>query len=277
MARKAEENAISLFSFQDIITSITGIMFLVVLLLLLIAVTSRPAAKPAEAPARELQRQLDELRRQLTDCEAAERDLDGKLAELRKLSPEMLAARLAELNRELGAVRTAAEHAVREKTRLEARLAEQTRRMEETVRRRDELQRQSAERQQKLEERARELENARQQAERNARVVDYVVDRASSKNPVLAELGSDGIQLLVLSENRHEDFRKPGQAAESAAEFLKWVRARSAQHEYYSILVKPGGFRYAEALASQLREMGLERGLEILPDDRTTIFAEAKP
>ena len=41
MARKSNnESAISLFSFQDIITSITGIMFLIVLLLLLVMFSS---------------------------------------------------------------------------------------------------------------------------------------------------------------------------------------------------------------------------------------------
>ena len=42
MSKKDDSPAISLFSFQDIITSITGIMFLVVLLLLLLIFESKP-------------------------------------------------------------------------------------------------------------------------------------------------------------------------------------------------------------------------------------------
>ena len=94
---------------------------------------------------------------------------------------------------------------------------------------------------------------------------------------MLVELGADGVQLLVLGENRREDFRKTGAAAAGVTDFLQWARQRTGRHEYYSILVKPGGFAYAMQLSEKLREMGLERGLEILPDDQATIFAEARP
>ena len=63
MARKEEEaSAISLFSFQDIITSITGIMFLVVLLLVLILLTSHePSAQEVKTENEESKEMLEQL------------------------------------------------------------------------------------------------------------------------------------------------------------------------------------------------------------------------
>ena len=278
MARPDEESAISLFSFQDIITSITGIMFLVVLLLLLIAVTSRPATpKPAADPADELKKHLTELRRQLADVMSEERDLGGKLAELRKLSPEAAAARLAELRRQLRETRHASEQAAAAATRLEQQLAELTRQKDALERRQKENQRTLAEAQRQLNDRTRELDAARKKAARNAKVIDYAVDRSTMHNPVLAELGADGVRLLVFGENRRLDFRKAGQPAAGIADFLHWAGQRTGRHEYYSLLVKPGGFEYAMELSEKLRELGLERGMEILPDDQATIFAEDQP
>ena len=48
MPKQDHTPAVSLFSFQDIITSITGIMFLVVLLLLLFILEAEPEAAGRE-------------------------------------------------------------------------------------------------------------------------------------------------------------------------------------------------------------------------------------
>ena len=92
MARKSNgESAISLFSFQDIITSITGIMFLVVLLLMLMMITSRvPTGKNSRSSesVKELQKELTELKNKLQELRDSQKNLDKEIDNLKKLSPE---------------------------------------------------------------------------------------------------------------------------------------------------------------------------------------------
>ena len=81
MPKQDHTPAVSLFSFQDIITSITGIMFLVVLLLLLFILEAEPEAAGREPreKLKEAAARVEELRRQLDLNRAADRELLGRL------------------------------------------------------------------------------------------------------------------------------------------------------------------------------------------------------
>ena len=63
MAAKDNSPAISFFSFQDIITSITGIMFLVVIMLVLMVLQQSSSAP--QQKSRELQKELTALEGEL--------------------------------------------------------------------------------------------------------------------------------------------------------------------------------------------------------------------
>ena len=94
-----DESPISLFSFQDIITSITGIMFLVVLLLVLIMLSSfeKNTSDPVAAETCRLTRELSELKKKLQSLQNNQTELAEQLAKLKKLTPAELAARKMEL------------------------------------------------------------------------------------------------------------------------------------------------------------------------------------
>ena len=81
MPKQDHTPAVSLFSFQDIITSITGIMFLVVLLLLLFILEAEPEAAGREPreKLKEAAARVEELRRQLDLNRAADRELLRKI------------------------------------------------------------------------------------------------------------------------------------------------------------------------------------------------------
>ena len=99
--RQDDESAISLFSFQDIITSLTGIMFLVVLLLVLIMLSSRKPAVAevnADPQSRELQKQVEQLKKELSELQQERSLMDDELTELRKMTPEALEQRKEELH-----------------------------------------------------------------------------------------------------------------------------------------------------------------------------------
>ena len=108
MSSKADdEPAVSLFSFQDIITSITGIMFLVVLLLVLMIFDSREAPENKENPdeAKAIQTEIKALRKRLAELAEWDDSLESKISEMASMNPEALERKMAEVMRE-----TASEH-----------------------------------------------------------------------------------------------------------------------------------------------------------------------
>ena len=102
MPKQDHTPAVSLFSFQDIITSITGIMFLVVLLLLLFILEAEPEAAGREPreKLKEAAARVEELRRQLDLNRAADRELLRKIGEYRRNDPRLLQQRREELQRQ---------------------------------------------------------------------------------------------------------------------------------------------------------------------------------
>ena len=109
MSRKDNSPGISFFSFQDIITSITGIMFLVVLMLVLMILNSPSHA--ARQKAREVSEEIGKLEEDLTvlrkSLEQLDRQTDRqrkRVAELEKLKLETLPELKLSLIRKLTAL-----------------------------------------------------------------------------------------------------------------------------------------------------------------------------
>ena len=93
MAKKDNSPAISFFSFQDIITSITGIMFLVVMMLVLMILNQSGvtgAEKQVRADLRQLNRELEELQSMVTQFEKTSRLQQEQITKLQQLKLETL-------------------------------------------------------------------------------------------------------------------------------------------------------------------------------------------
>ena len=105
MSRKDDSPAISLFSFQDIITSITGIMFLVVILLVIFLFESKPKKADADPETVKMQKsiyaEIVELEKILADFRKQEEEQKKLLAELQKMSPETIEKRKKELEKRI--------------------------------------------------------------------------------------------------------------------------------------------------------------------------------
>lgn len=280
MARDEDNSAISLFSFQDIITSITGIMFLVVLLLLLFVITSRPRPpEPApESAAQPLTEKLAELQHQLDQLTRRDDALQQRLAELRQLSPAAVEARLKELRQAVDDARRTNEAEDARQRRLATEAATLTLEHEELERRQQTVRNAESVAAENLKRLTAELERKEAEFNQRRRVMEYAVDRTMPQVPALAEVGRDGVKVLLLSDRKIHDFQVAGDGTAGVRRFLEWARTRKAAQEYFCVLVRPGGFRYAEDILDRLKTMGFERGLEILPNDEATIFVEgAKP
>lgn len=281
MARKSNEgSAISLFSFQDIITSITGIMFLVVLLLILMMITSRiPSAKNTQADdnVKELQKELAELKAKLQTLKNNQQQLDKQMEELKKLSPEEIKRQQEKYQQILRSEQAKLEKltsAIQLKEEQNKQIKIEYLELDKMVKHRktviDDLKN-------KLKELSEAVKQKEETSKQRNRVMKYVVHSNTPKRPVLAELDKDGIRFMDIENKKIVDLRRPGRAAESLPMFAMELSKLNSSQLYFSIAVKPGGFKYVIQILEILKNNNFERGTEIMPDDNTSIFEESQP
>ena len=252
---KDSDPPVSLFSFQDIVTTLIGIMILFVLLLSLeLMETTRTFER--NSPVMEELKQLRERRRSL------------------EARSEEMSRRLETLANELDAVGEMSEAEMRyESGRLRQRIATARATVAEVDRRllqAREAQTQSAteaeslsRREQELEERRREarevqsrgealrVENLRLREEirkkRNAVSIEFEGDR--NTEPILVECGAEGFRWKKFSSPEVHGIRFSGETVtDEIGELLTQLGRYPASGCYILFLIKPGGASYAEYL-----------------------------
>ena len=273
MSRKDNTPAISFFSFQDIITSVTGIMFLVVLLLVLMILRSpsnalRQREMAVSGEIRELEKPLQELRRALAALSSRTREERKRLEELKRLKLESLPGLKSSLIERLNAID------------LEIRL-----RQEETKRFRTlSLQEKDAARtlqaklsadkaatsalNSEIQEISKRIAEERQLRKKMEKVLQFVWDRRNSRNPVLLVCGETEIAANMLRGPKEQIIFT------DYAKCLEWCRTQDRDEVYFILLIKPSAFSYAEKFSAELLNAGFQRGREVLPNDKTVIFGE---
>ncbi|MBR2720658.1 MAG: hypothetical protein IKB74_04915 [Lentisphaeria bacterium] len=276
MSRKDDSPAISLFSFQDIITSITGIMFLVVIMLMIFLFESKPkssddpeTAKMKKSVAAEitaLQKSLDELKKE-------EERQKKALEELMKMSPEKIAARKRELEKKYAQV---AQNLLKlQQEQNEMRLfiqnaAENIRTMQAKLAvDKEQLAKETLE----SAENKKNLENLKKQLEEVKKAATFSVESSSDKNFILAEFGKDGFMVKDFSAQVDHDLRIPGASAdEHIDKFIDWVSTRDKNSELVSVIIGPANLKHWNEIANRLKKLSFGYGVEFYPDDNTTIF-----
>jgi hypothetical protein len=261
-------NPISLFSFQDIITSVTGIMILVTLFLGL-EIMRRREQSPAhqtQSLAEEIQqaaaqsgqveaavaanrRQIDELRNSLVDEE-------GHLLEDVKYDPEQLERQLRDL--------TALNHMLeQEVTESDSRRQAAERSLADLAARADSraAERQSLDRLiQQAQQKKHELDKLRQ-----ANRVIFNPDQASTKTPWLVELSPQRILAGVVGK------KQPPQSFANVQTFLAWATQRKAAGEYFVLLIKPEAVHDFTVARAALEKAGFDLGYDLLKADHTAV------
>jgi hypothetical protein len=278
MPRKKSGQPISLFSFQDIITSVTAILILILLIMTLELVT-RKRTEAASSPAA--------TREQLETAVARLEDHVASLRSRVKASTQVQASQRprAEIEAEL----TVAEnqlHAAR--VRLEevaSVLRESTRLRFEAVARREaitnvESQVESLERRSEADESdAEQIETANQreqerQAEQRQQVdekpragTELVFNRPanSGRTPWLLEISSDGCVALKLGSNTR---RALGKVVDGTSPFGNWLASLQARDDYCLLLVRPSGVGYQGKVESALEQAAIPYGVDFIGEDQ---------
>ena len=278
MARQDDDTPVSLFSFQDIITSITGIMFLIVLLLLLVMFSShlqQDSAKDDEL-LQKMQQEIAELKDVIYKLKLDQQSLDQAAEPLKKLSIEELLVKKRELQEQLFKLHKKSaeiQSSLNKKQNLLEMLQKDLQFLQ--IRYQDTLAkiRKAGTGLKNLSE---ANQNMEQQIQQRQRLIKYSITNRTAKTPLIAEVSGNGVILLNLADNQTVDLQTPGDPDASLEKVEKYLDSLDNRRYYLSTAVKPGGFKCAIQLLSVLKKRKFERGIEILPDDSATLIGAGK-
>ena len=259
---------ISLFSFQDIITSVTGIMILVTLILALEVIQKREGSPQNRTKqlTTELQTAVQQTAAMQVTAAAAKAEIDNLRATLQQSESNLLetvkvdstqAARslrdLEELNKLL-----ADELAQSTRRAQEADKAKQNMEAEQTTKSKDKvtLEQTSQTVQQKLEEL------------RKLRAANRVIFNLTQSGPKAAWLVELGAEKILAAETGK---KVPAQSFNTPGAFVAWAKKRNRASEYFVLLVKPATIQQFEVVRDALEKANFDLGFDLLKADQTAI------
>ncbi len=277
MARNEEENsAVSLFSFQDIITSITGIMFLVVLMLIIMLVNSSlpDDASEYDSEIKSNRKYLQDLQKELAQLQLNNAYLDEKLAALNLLSPEEYDARKQQLQQQIAISRqqlSLMEQRSHEQNQLIITLQTQ---LDQTHRSHQQIHHELAELNKDIELKENEKSQLQRQNKIREQLLKYTVQRHSGKSPLLLEVKNHSLKVLQLDRQQTVDLSSSSGMDETLQNLERFLLDKDPELYYFSAVFAPGAFQYAQTILSLLKKHQFERGIEILPNDRVSLWEE---
>lgn len=256
--RRKHDSPISLLAFQDIITSVTGILILLTLFVTLSLITRQlcPPSVQSVAAAEDVTDVLDDVHREIEMLQSHVNMRHEELAELASLSPTATERELHDLREYVARIRS-------QISALQAKVNSATARRKEWESRKA----RTSEDEEILEQMQRELERLREKC-RELRSQDRLIynpQQGSGKTAWLVDIGSK--KLVAARAERTESPHKFG----SAREFLKWAMTRDPNQEYFVLLLRPSGIDSYEMVSSALREAHYDLGIDLIGEDQTVI------
>ena len=287
MGRKRKDsNPVSLFAFQDIITSITGIMVLVVLLIILDIIShkeqnslqadeNRKNIKKLEELAKGLETKLLEGKEWLNVNEniirkALSIDLDALPKMIDK--EEKLHLRLVsalkirqQRNRELQSLVLKTEKGDKEKRELVQKKKEELEKLKENL----------AKEKVHIKDLLAKLEQIKRDAEKMKKRVEIRTTDKLDKTPVFVECSGTLIKTKVMKKTSKVE-RIQGDVKDKKRlleKFFQWLNSTSnPSEESIVVIVKPSSVEYIKDLCAILEQFGFEYNLEPMVEDKTGVY-----
>lgn len=256
-SRRSNNISISLFSFQDIITSVTGIMILLTIIMLLDLITRSNAS-----PRAQTEQVLPQINEELSKTNEIIKDLEEKLSRQSSststnafLSEETLNKKIADLEEKLNHSQKKIEKLQQEKKNIKKsfdRINTEKNNQDKTV---------VVEKlKNELKEKKKELEDL----SKSKRII-YNSPEGISKTTWLFEVSGSNILVAKIGETS-----KPHNF--NGAEPLKrWISTRSPSNDYFMILFKPDSVSFHDSLLNFLESNNFDFGYDLLDSSRTAI------
>jgi len=282
--RRSNQPTISLFSFQDIITSVTAILILILLILTVELVTQ--SVKKAAADPAATTRSLADAVADMAEVVAALEKAVANAAPLVTVADKAAAARTAkvlrdqiEWARQQLADARAVETAARMRAEAATKLTQAAEQEKEIV---TEQNRSAKDRAARAEDLA--AENARRRAEveadpqagatpsRGGEVV-FTRDKASGRQPWLLEVSAAGLSSMRLGSGTPVPLGRP---ATAGSQLDQWLSTLNPSRDHILLLIRPSGTDISNEVRGLLRSRDIPFGVEIIGEE-TVIHDGAAP
>ncbi len=253
---RASDAAVSLFSFQDIMTAVMGILILITLLMALdltvtISQPAQAAAKPGMASATD----LAALRARQTHLEQQYREALARATQL----GEMQGADDTVVQQARGRLVLAYQHleALQEKVERARAILADAPNPKEVQAQLDELDRAEAE--------IERLSALIDQRRRHPRL-SYIHQRGATRTPILIDVSNRAFGVGMIDDPESALWLTNPDKALRLRQLQELARNRNSHREYFVLLLRPSAFDQYDAVNQVLRSAGFAVGLELIEE-----------
>lgn len=269
MSRRGRSGpTISLFSFQDIITSVTAIVTVVTLLLALDLVQRKQAqsSDSSQSTATDIAARVEELEVEVSKLQLSIRAAEGVAQNVTEKSANELKNEIMAKNAavtDLEAARSKFQAVVndwqrREKRELERQFDQQPLRDE----------------QQALSKSMLELEQEIEHVESDDRMI-YQMPRGAAKSGWIVEIGTDSVRVAPIGRRQAPIlFNKSNSRKSPIDSFQQWIQGDGHDQEYFFILARPGAAAEFHELQGYLRTTRISYGVDLIGLDEQVLDSE---
>jgi hypothetical protein len=272
--RRSQQPSISLFSFQDIVTSVTAILILVVLILSLELITRKyvQAASDTAATTSTVVESVAELESLVSRLQAAQAqdDLTSLLTALPSASErdvrilrdqrERIVDQVADARRIRDEARRLAADAVRELQRQESlagEMLEQEREADDITAEAHKISAANAEERERLDAKQKELKTR----PRGETELVYHRPRDTSRQSWLLEVSDAGFVALRLGSGRPEPL---GEGDAPGEKFTAWATRLTPANDYVLVLIRPSGIAAVASALERLQGLRIPHGTDYI-------------
>lgn len=255
--RKGASVPFSLFAFQDIITSVTGIILLITMMMAVELVQNMTKAEtaPQEQKSSRVTRMLQEAVSQGTrEADRLQKILDE--TSTIRFDADALRRRLEALKAAAGEIESQREQIETTQEKIDARREQQKLEAKDlTPEAIEALTQEQSEIAQQIE--------AMQQSNR----VIFNRPAGAEKSPWLVELNERTILVAEMGQVR------PPQTFQTPEAFLHWIRGQDRNSMYFVLLVKPATINTFSTVRQALQDQQFDIGYDLMRSDQTAIDA----
>lgn len=256
-----QEPPISLFSFQDIITSLTGIMIFFLLLLSLYIMELAHKNRMESPLYRELAQIKDKnavLKKQISDISSDVQDYRKRIRTIQKkdeVSLKLEQFRLEKKIQDMTRDKIYFDKKIKEEKDICSRLKKDNAKLHMEQKKLAGKQKQIEELKRKIEQKKRQISQARKAIERRRKEVQVTVDSSINKIPVLIECSIDKICIVNTQNRQMCIFSRQGPVvSDLISNAMSFLQEFSADKYYFVFMVKPSAANYIRFFQKKLTD-----------------------